>query len=84
MPGAEGCCGLPFVSVTRSQKGQTIAEVCDVFGDVVETIVSPADGIARIIWTHKVVNTGDPIVKCWIAEPAPPFAATDRFVREVA
>jgi hypothetical protein len=66
------------------KKGQAIAEVCDVFGDVVETIVSPADGIARIIWTHKVVNTGDPIVKCWIAEPAPPFAATDRFVREVA
>ena len=64
------------------KKGQEIAEVGDVFGDVVEKIVSPADGIARIIWTHKVVNTGDPIVKCWVAEPAPPSAATDRFVRE--
>ena len=61
--------------------GQAIAEVCDVFGDVVERIVSPADGIARIIWTHKAVNTGDPIVKCWMVEPAPPFAATDPFVR---
>ncbi len=66
------------------KKGQEIAEVCDVFGDVVERIVSPADGIARIIWTHKVVNTGDPIVKCWIVEPAPPHAATDGFVREAA
>jgi hypothetical protein len=66
------------------RKGQEIAEVCDVFGDVVEKIVSPSDGIARIIWTHKVVNSGDPIVKCWMAEPAPPFAATDRFTRDAA
>jgi predicted deacylase len=66
------------------RKGQEIAEICDVFGDVVEKIVSPADGIARIIWTHKVVNTGDPIVKCWIVEPAPPFAATDAFIRTAA
>jgi hypothetical protein len=63
------------------KKGQDIAEVRDIFGDVVERIVSPADGIARIIWTHKAVNTGDPIVKCWMLEPAPPFAATDGFER---
>jgi uncharacterized protein len=64
------------------RKGQEIADVCDVFGDVVEKIASPADGIARIIWTHKAVNTGDPVVKCWVVKPAPPFAPTDRFVRE--
>jgi aspartate/methionine/tyrosine aminotransferase len=27
------------------------------------------------------VNSGDPVLKCWITEPAPPFAPTDRFVR---
>ncbi|HSB79981.1 MAG TPA: succinylglutamate desuccinylase/aspartoacylase family protein [Candidatus Methylomirabilis sp.] len=64
------------------KEGQAIAEVCDVFGDVVERIVSPANGIARIIWTHKAVNTGDPILKCWRVEPAPAFAATDGFVRD--
>lgn len=63
------------------RKGQEIAEICDVFGDVLERISSPADGIARIIWTHKAVNTGDPLVKCWIVEPAPPFPLTDPFVR---
>ena len=63
------------------KKGQQIAEVCDVFGNVVEKIVSPADGIARLIWTHKAVNTGDPVVKCWVVEPAPPFPTTDRFMR---
>jgi predicted deacylase len=66
------------------KKGQEIAEVCDVFGSIVEKIVSPADGIARLIWTHKAVNTGDPIVKCWVVEPAPPFPATDGFMRDDA
>jgi len=28
----------------------------------------PGDGIARIIWTHKAVNTGEPLVRCWIVE----------------
>jgi hypothetical protein len=46
--------------------------------------VSPADGIARIIWTHKSINTGDPIVKCWVVEPAAPFPATDHFVHDAA
>lgn len=66
------------------KKGQDIAEVCDVSGNVVERIVSPADGIARLIWIHKAVNTGDPIVKCWVVEPAPPFPATDGFMRDDA
>jgi predicted deacylase len=49
---------------------QEIAEVCDLFGEVVERIHSPHDGIARLIWAHKAVNTGDPIVKCWVVERA--------------
>ncbi len=57
-----------------------IAEVCNVFGEIVERITAPRDGIARIIWTPKAVNTGEPIVKCWIAESAPPFERTDKFV----
>jgi uncharacterized protein len=61
--------------------GQELAEICDVFGNIVEKVVSPADGVARIIWTHKAVNTGDPIVKCWVVKPAPPFPATDCFAR---
>ena len=64
------------------KKGQKIADVCDVFGNIVEEIVSPADGIARIIWSHKAVNTGDPVVKCWVVKPAPQFPATDGFIRE--
>ena len=51
-------------------EGQEIAEICDLFGDVVERICSPRTGIARLIWAHKAVNTGDPIVKCWVVAQA--------------
>ena len=46
--------------------GQEVAEVCNVFGEVVETVRSSGDGIAGLVWAHKVVNTGDPIVRYWI------------------
>ncbi len=59
--------------------GQEVAEICNIFGDVVETVRVPRPGIAGLVWGHKVVNTGDPIVRCWVAEPAPAFEPTDRF-----
>jgi predicted deacylase len=62
-------------------EGQVLGEIWDVFGDVVDTLRAPAAGLVRLIWTHKAVNSGDAVLKCWVTEPAPPFAATDRFVR---
>lgn len=50
--------------------GQQLGEIVDVFGTVVERICSPGEGIVGLIWTHKVVNTGDPILRYWITEPA--------------
>jgi predicted deacylase len=49
-------------------EGQEVAEICDLFGDVAERVHAPRNGIARLIWAHKAVNTGDPIVKCWVVE----------------
>lgn len=46
--------------------GQEVAEVCNVFGEVVEHVRSSGAGIAGLVWAHKVVNTGDPIVRYWI------------------
>jgi predicted deacylase len=46
--------------------GQEVAQVVDLFGETVERIRSPRAGIARLIWAHKAVNTGDPVVKCWV------------------
>ena len=46
--------------------GQEVAEVCNVFGEVVETVRSSGAGIAGLVCAHKVVNTGDPIVRFWV------------------
>lgn len=59
---------------------QEIAEVCDVFGRKVETVRAAKAGLAMLLWSHKAVNTGDPIVRCWTTEPAPPFHETDRYL----
>ena len=50
--------------------GQDLAEIRNVFGEIVEVLRAPGSGIAGLIWTHKVVNTGDPVVRYWITEPA--------------
>jgi predicted deacylase len=50
--------------------GQHVADICNVFGDVIERVAAPGEGIAGLVWSHKVVNTGDPIVRYWITEPA--------------
>lgn len=50
--------------------GQEVAEICDVFGDTVERVCTPGAGLAGLVWAHKVVNTGDPIVRYWITAPA--------------
>jgi predicted deacylase len=60
-------------------EGDEVAEICNVFGDVLETVRVARGGIAGLVWAHKTVSTGDPIVRCWYTEPAPPFVATGRF-----
>jgi uncharacterized protein len=49
--------------------GQEVAEICDLFGEPIESVRADGGGIAGLIWSHKVVNTGDPIVRYWITEP---------------
>jgi predicted deacylase len=50
--------------------GQEVAEICNVFGETVERVCAPGAGIAGLVWAHKVVNTGDPIVRYWVVDPA--------------
>jgi uncharacterized protein len=50
--------------------GQEVAEIYNVFGEVIERVSAAGSGVAGLVWTHKVVNTGDPIVRYWITEPA--------------
>ena len=62
--------------------GQPVAEICNVFGDIVETVCVPRAGITGLVWAHKSVSSGDPVVRCWYTQPAAPFPATDRFLEE--
>ena len=50
--------------------GQQLGDIRDVFGTVVEQVCASGAGIVGLIWTHKVVNTGDPVLRYWITEPA--------------
>jgi predicted deacylase len=50
--------------------GEEVGQIRDVFGDVVERVCASGNGIVGLIWAHKVVNTGDPILRYWITEPA--------------
>ncbi len=59
--------------------GQLVAEICDVFGRTVEEVRVERGGLAGLVWAHKAVNSGDPIIRCWYTEPAGPCASTDRF-----
>jgi predicted deacylase len=47
-------------------EGQEIGTVVNLFGEVVERLHAPSAGIARLIWAYKAVNTGDPVVRCWV------------------
>jgi predicted deacylase len=49
--------------------GRQVAEIRNLFGEVVERVVAPATGVAGLVWAHKAVNSGDPIVRYWITEP---------------
>jgi hypothetical protein len=50
--------------------GDELGDIRDVFGDVVERVCATGSGIVGLIWAHKVVNTGDPLLRYWITEPA--------------
>ncbi len=76
--------GLVRVKVAIGESvdaGQEAAEICDIWGETVERVKFARPGVTGLIWSHKVANTGDPIVRCWITEPAPRFPETDRFIR---
>jgi len=50
--------------------GQEVAEVCNLFGEVVERVRAPGAGLAGLVWAHKVVHSGDPILRYWVVEPS--------------
>jgi len=72
----------PVVEVGDSvKKGQKVGEIWNLWGDVTETLVSPGDGVVRIIRTNHAAYTGDVLMQIMQSpEPAPPFPPTDPFI----
>ena len=75
--------GLVRLKVTIGDavaQDQVIAEICNVFGEVTEIVRAQRAGVAGLVWAHKAVNAGDPIIRCWYTQPAPPFPKTDSYM----
>ena len=67
-----------FPSVaTWVRKGDVIAEIHSVFGDVVDRIIAPQDAIVVGKSTNPVAETGDRIIHLGVVEPSFPVKAED-------
>ncbi len=69
-----GVCRLIAKSGDRVRSGDTVAIICDIFGQDEELIISPCDGIIIGHATLPIVNQGDAILH--IAQIAVPNEAT--------
>jgi len=65
-------------------KGQIVATVENLRGEVLEEVTAPQDGMARIMYTYGLVDDGDVLMLC-LTKPrtAGPFPETDRFYKEI-
>jgi len=48
------------------RKGQVLAEIKNIEGDVVEELLAPADGVVRVLFPKRVVNTGSIVYRGWV------------------
>lgn len=66
-------------------EGQTVGEIWNLQGTIIDEIVSTGTGIIRKIYTRHAVHSGDTLMVGFTSpELAPPFPATDRYVRKPA
>jgi predicted deacylase len=72
----------PVVDIDDNvKKGQKVGEIWDLWGNVIETLHSPEDGVVRKMSTNHATNSGETLIQLMISpKPAPPFPTTDRFV----
>jgi predicted deacylase len=47
-------------------KGQVLAEIKNLEGDVVEELIAPADGVVRVLFPKRVVNSGSIVYRGWV------------------
>jgi predicted deacylase len=54
---------LPSEAIRR---GQVLAEIKNLEGEVVEELLAPADGIVRVLFPKRVVSTGSIVYRGWV------------------
>lgn len=47
-------------------EGQVLGEIKNIHGEVLEELRSPADGVVRIHFPRRVVNSGAPVFRGWV------------------
>lgn len=52
----------------KVSKDQTLAYITDIWGDTIEEIRSPTNGVVRILLPKRTVNTGDEVYRIWVAK----------------
>jgi predicted deacylase len=72
----------PMVEIgDKVKKNQKIGEIWNVWGNVIETLTSPTDGIVRKMFNNHATNSGDVLIQIMQSpEPLPPFEQTDQFI----
>lgn len=65
-------------------KGQVVATIENLRGEIVEEVTAPQDGMARIMYTYGLIQEGDVLMLCLTTpKTARPFPETDRFCEEM-
>jgi predicted deacylase len=49
-------------------KGQVLAEIKNLEGEVVEELTAPADGVVRVLFPKRIVGTGSIVYRGWVTE----------------
>ena len=63
------------------KKEQKIGEIWDLWGNVVETLHSPEDGVVRKMSTNHATNSGETLIQIMNSpKPLSPFSPTDPFI----
>ena len=62
-------------------KNMIIGEIWNIWGDVIEYLKSPCEGVVRKIFTNHATHTGEPLIQIMKSpKPAPPFPLTDKYI----
>jgi len=73
---------VPKIDVgDKVSKGQIVGEIWNIWGDLLETLGSPCDGIVRKMYSNHAASTGEPLIQIMKSpEPVPPFPLTDPYI----